>query len=90
MVQRRQGAFVMEVGLLWFDDSNEKTLEEKVTAAIEAYCNKKCFRGQQPDLCYVNPSLLPDGQDGHLNGILLEGVRSIPTHYFLVGLDNAS
>lgn len=77
----------MEVRLLWFDDSADRSLEKKVKAAAEAYCGKERFKGQRPDTCYVHPSLLPDGRDGRLNGVWLAGAPSISPHSFLVGME---
>ncbi|MEN8173330.1 MAG: hypothetical protein ABFS03_10675 [Chloroflexota bacterium] len=44
----------MEVGMLWFDNSNEEKLEIKIQRA-KSYYKKKY--GQTPNLCFVHPSM---------------------------------
>ncbi|HIE24563.1 MAG TPA: hypothetical protein EYP74_01035 [Anaerolineales bacterium] len=47
----------MQTGMMWFDDDKKTTLNAKIkTAAI--YYRKKY--GKTPDLCMVNPSMIPD------------------------------
>ena len=43
----------MRVGMLWLDARQEGSLESRVEQAASYYREKY---GQQPDLCYVNPS----------------------------------
>ena len=43
----------MEWGLLWFDDTASRPLEDKVSRAAAHYEKKY---GQAPTLCFVNPS----------------------------------
>ena len=75
----------MEIGLLWFDDSPARSLEEKVQAALAAFSGKERFRGQKADTCCVHPSLLPDGKNGRLDGVRLVGAPYVHPHHFLVG-----
>jgi len=43
----------MEWGLLWFDDTSGRSLEDKVARAAAHYERKF---GQLPTLCFVHPS----------------------------------
>jgi len=77
----------MRVGLLWFDDSEDKSLEEKVSEAVAAYCSKPRFRAETPDTCYVHPSTLPAGQEVRINGVRVIAAETVAPHYFLVGVE---
>ena len=46
----------MTTGLVWFDASKGKSLEEKVSEAVSAYRLKPRFGQRDPDTCYVHPS----------------------------------
>jgi hypothetical protein len=46
----------MQPGLLWFDDDPDMDLENKITRAAIFYQDRY---GLMPDLCFVNPSILP-------------------------------
>lgn len=79
----------MEVGLLWFDDSKDKSLEVKVDEAVAAYCAKPRFAGKTPNTCYVHTTMFPEGQEIHLNGVRIAGTSTIPPHHFFVGVEHA-
>jgi hypothetical protein len=75
----------MKEGLLWYDDSSQRDLREKIGLAARRY--KRKF-GALPDVCYVHPSAL----DGNGNGAAsqVQGVRvasrpSVLRHHFWVG-----
>ena len=61
----------MEIGLLWFDDSKKRTLEEKVDEARAAYCTKSRFAGKAPDTCFVHRAMLPEGQEAEKYALIL-------------------
>ena len=44
---------MMDWGLLWFDDTASRPLEDKVSRAAAQYEKKY---GRAPTLCFVNPS----------------------------------
>jgi hypothetical protein len=44
----------MNIGMLWFDDSNT-TLQQKIIKAADYYEKKY---GKRPNLCLVHPSML--------------------------------
>ncbi len=64
----------MNEGLLWFDADPKRALSEKIAQAADRYQHKY---GRKPNLCYVNPLMLPGGETG------CNGVRVIPSRYVL-------
>jgi hypothetical protein len=48
---------MLEIGMLWRDDSTKRTLEEKVLRAAAYYRDKY---GRLPTVCMVNTAALPD------------------------------
>jgi len=77
----------MDVGLLWFDDS-DKTLEKKVEDALEAYCAKPRFEGEMPNVCYVHPSMLPKEKEVvDLEGVRVATASTVTPHHLLVGVE---
>ncbi len=48
----------MRNGILWFDNSPDTTLEEKIQKAVEYYTKK---HGTTPNLCLIHPSMLNNG-----------------------------
>jgi len=80
----------MEVGLLWCDDSKNKTLEEKVNEAVSAYRAKPRFSGKGPDACYVHPSMLNEERETCINGVRVVATPIIAPHHLLVGVEQSS
>jgi hypothetical protein len=78
----------MYEGLLWFDADPKTSLGDKVAAAAKRYQRKY---GRKPNLCYVNPLMLP----GNNEPAEYEGVRLIPRsnvlmHHFWIGVDEGA
>jgi hypothetical protein len=71
----------MEVGLLWYDDS-QADLAAKVQEAAERYREKF---GRRPNRCYVNPASLPGkGKVLSLDGIkVLTSPTILPNHFWV-------
>jgi hypothetical protein len=46
----------MDVGMLWFDNDNQADLVTKITRATTYYHKKY---GQQPNLCFIHPCMMP-------------------------------
>jgi hypothetical protein len=72
----------MVIGLLWHD-SSDATLGEKVTAARARY--EERF-GRVPNVCYVNPSALPEG-DVEIAGMMLRPAQHILRYHYWVGVE---
>ena len=47
----------MQIGLLWYDDDPQQTLEAKIGRAARRYREKF---GRAPDICYVHPRVVAD------------------------------
>ncbi len=84
---------MMKVGLLWYDDDKERTLEEKVRRAVDHYRQKY---DESPTLCLVNPSLV-DHSGGDVSGqghrmvdaIELRTAHNVLPHHFWIGVAEA-
>jgi hypothetical protein len=78
----------MYEGLLWFDADPKTSLGDKVAGAAKRYQKKY---GRKPNLCYVNPLMLPGGNEP----AEYEGVRLIPRsnvlmHHFWIGVEETA
>jgi len=77
----------VEFGLLWYDDSPNRPLADKVQRAAAQYQLKF---GQAPTVCFVNPSLLEgaalDGQGGQVGELEIEARRTVLPDHFLVAV----
>ena len=72
----------MNVGLLWYDNGSGD-LVGKVTRAAKHYQNRF---GEKPNVCYVHPALLPEG-DQQVDGIRIHASGRILRHHFWLGLE---
>ncbi len=45
----------MNVGMLWFDNDSKSDLNTKVSRAADYYTDKY---GNQPNLCFIHPSMV--------------------------------
>ena len=71
----------MNVGMLWLDDDRTRSLDEKVSRAVDYYREKY---GRMPDLCLVNKTMLAEEQ---LVGKVSDQPQSaILPHHFWVGM----
>ncbi len=73
---------MMRVGMLWLDDSPGRSLEEKVRRAVAYYRQKY---GQQPNLCYVHPAMLPQGAR-EVDGVAVRPLKDILPHHLWLGV----
>ncbi len=70
----------MDIGMLWFDADERRSLEEKVKRAATHYQEKY---GQAPTLCFVNPATLNGGPES-VAGVHLRKMRTVrPDHFWL-------
>lgn len=53
---------MMQEGLLWFDDTEERTLAQKLARAAARYQQKY---GHALDVCYVHPQMLDGSETTH-------------------------
>ncbi|MCA9953469.1 MAG: hypothetical protein H6657_18900 [Ardenticatenaceae bacterium] len=74
----------MNVGMLWLDDDRSRSLEEKVSRAVEYYQEKY---GRFPDTCLVNTTMLKD--ETKVGKVNVQPIANILPHHFWLGM-NAS
>ncbi|MGB3905565.1 MAG: hypothetical protein WBB22_11620 [Anaerolineae bacterium] len=73
----------MEIGLLWYDDS-QMEFATKVQQVAQRYEEKF---GARPNRCYVNPASMPgEVKRLSLNGIKVVTSRAILSNHFWVGI----
>lgn len=74
----------MKIGMLWYDDDKQRTLEEKVRRAAEYFREKY---GRLPDLCLLNPATL-NGGPAKIAKIELRTKANILLYHFWLGTDD--
>jgi hypothetical protein len=72
----------MLTGMLWYDNDPTTALPAKVQRAAEYYREKY---GQNPDLCLVNPRMLPEPLP-QAGGITLRASRTILPGHLWIGI----
>lgn len=72
----------MNIGLLWHDSSSQD-LARKLAPAAQRYQERF---GELPNVCYVHPGQLPDG-DRQVGSIWVRPSRQILPHHFWLGLE---
>lgn len=70
---------MMNMGLLWYDNSAED-LKEKLGRAVRRY--RERF-GADPNVCYVHPTALPDGER-QINQIAVRASIRVLRHHLLI------
>ena len=73
----------MKTGMLWFDNNQERGLEEKLQRAVAHYQRKY---GSTPTVCYVHPSMLV-GKKQHMGRLKLLGSNTVLPHHFWLGTE---
>jgi hypothetical protein len=72
----------MNIGMLWFDNDPKTELNLKIDRAASYYRSKY---GQTPNLCFVHPSMVKDG-NGRLTEIEVRTNRSVLPNHFWIGV----
>jgi hypothetical protein len=72
----------MNIGMLWYDDDRQRSLEEKVRRAADYYRQKY---GQSPNLCLINPQSANGGPQA-VNSIELKAAPNILPYHFWIGV----
>ena len=75
----------MDWGLLWYDDTSGRLLEDKVSRAAAHYQRKF---GQPPTLCFVHPSA-KNGTD-QVEGVQVETLKTVGPNYLWIGIGEVS
>lgn len=71
----------MNVGMLWLDDDRNRSLEEKVSRAVEYYQEKY---GRFPEMCLVNTKMLAD--ETKVGKVSVQPIANILPHHFWLGM----
>ena len=74
----------MRIGMLWFDDASQRTVEEKIDRAATHYASKY---GSAPTLCYVHPSMM-NGDSLTADSIEIRTANTVLPHHFWLGQEN--
>lgn len=72
----------MDIGMLWYDGDSKRQLNEKILRAVDYYRQKY---GARPNVCYVNPALLVEGQ-AQPSGVQLRPARTVLRDHFWLGV----
>lgn len=76
----------MEIGMLWFDDSNG-SMQEKVSQAVTFYRGKF---GETPTHCLVHPSTLDGNPEGLISGVRVRKARTVMPNHYWIGVEETS
>lgn len=71
----------MNVGMLWLDDDRNRSLEEKVSRAVDYYLEKY---GRMPEMCLVNKGML--SAEKLVGKVNVQPINNILPHHFWVGM----
>ncbi|MCB9006852.1 MAG: hypothetical protein H6656_05720 [Ardenticatenaceae bacterium] len=71
----------MNVGMLWLDDDRHRSLEEKVSRAVEYYQEKY---GRMPEMCLVNKGML--AAEKVVGKVNVQPIANVLPHHFWLGM----
>jgi len=74
---------MIQEGLLWFDDNPTRAISDKVERAVQRYQQKF---GHNPDVCYVHPAHLKEGELSLADGVKVLPAKSVLPHHFWLGV----
>ena len=73
---------MIQEGLLWFDDDPVRATSDKIARAVQRYQQKY---GHRPDVCYVHPAHLKEGDVQPSDGIKVLPAKSVLPYHFWLG-----
>jgi hypothetical protein len=74
----------MNVGMLWLDDDRSRSLDEKVSRAVDYYQEKY---GRTPEICLVNIKTL--AAETQVGKVSVQPWASILPHHFWLGMKSS-
>lgn len=78
----------MDIGLLWYDDDKQRSLEEKVNRAVAYYWSKY---GESANTCFVHPRMLaPDGAPRTIGAVIVRPMRNVIKNHFWLGIERST
>ena len=78
---------MIQEGLLWFDDSPNRAVTDKIERAVQRYQQKY---GHHPDVCYVHPVHLKEGEVSLAEGVKVLPAKSVLPHHFWLGIEESA
>lgn len=75
----------MQAGMMWFDNDKQRTLAAKVKTAADYYQKKY---GRRPDLCMVNPKMLPE-KSPETGKVTIRPYQPILPGHLWIGIDDS-
>jgi len=72
---------LMNIGMMWLDDDQRRSLEEKVQRAADYYSEKY---GRLPELCLVNTKMLVG--EKKIGKIEVKPVKTVLPYHFWLGM----
>ncbi len=76
----------MQVGMLWQNEARGGDLPSQIRRAAGYYRRKY---GQQPNECYVHPSMLADAGPLEVDGIVVRPLESVLPQHLWLGVGEA-
>ncbi len=70
----------MDIGMLWFDNDPKSDLLSKVNKAAAYYKHKY---GEDPNLCFVHPSMIPETKAETGRVKVCSNISIIPHHFWI-------
>ena len=74
---------MIQEGLLWFEDDPARATGDKIARAAQRYRQKY---GHSPDVCYVHPAHLKEGDLHLFEEIKVLPAKSVLPHHFWLGI----
>jgi hypothetical protein len=76
---------MVQDGLLWFDDHPTRPVSDKIKRAVQRYQQKY---GHNPDVCYVHPAQLKEGDLSLAEDVKVLPAKSVLPHHFWLGIQS--
>ncbi len=73
----------MDVGMLWFDNTPDRSLKEKIEQAAAYYQQKY---GEHPNLCFVHPSMMNEDSKAP-RGLEVRTAPTVLPHHLWIGVE---
>jgi len=77
---------MIQEGLLWFDDNPTRPVRDKIERAVQRYQQKY---GHNPDVCYVHPAQLKEGDLSLAEDVKVLPAKSVLPHHFWLGIQSS-
>jgi hypothetical protein len=73
----------MDIGMLWRDEDERRSLGEKILRAADYYQKKY---GENPTVCFVHPNMLEQGLES-VGAIRVLAARTVLLNHFWLGVN---